>query len=174
MVGSSVPPRAALPVLPRGAEERPPRGGMTVQNVPVIETSPNIPRKILALAAITEVGTGLVLIADPAIVVTLLLGEGVSGVGILLGRFFGIALLALGLACWPSLQRAENGMQAFRAMLIYNVLVASYLAYLGTVGHLRGSLLWPGVGLHAVVAVLLVWTWGTPDRTGRRQEGRNK
>ena len=36
---------------------------------------------------------------DPAIVVTLLLGAEVAGEGILLGRCFGIALLALGLAC---------------------------------------------------------------------------
>jgi hypothetical protein len=56
-------------------------------------------------------------------------------------------------------QRAESGSPAFRAMLTYNVLIALYLAYLGTVGHLRGVLLWPAVGLHAVVALLLVWTW---------------
>ena len=98
------------------------------------ETSLNTPRKILAFAAVVEVGTGLVLIIDPAIVVTLLLGAEVSGAGTLLGRCFGIALLALGLACWPSRRRAESGSPAFRAMLIYNVLIALYLAYLGTVG----------------------------------------
>ena len=38
------------------------------------------------------------------------------------------------------------------------------LAYLGVVGHLGGLLLWPGVALHAAVALLLVWTW----RSGRR------
>jgi Ca2+/Na+ antiporter len=124
----------------------------------VSETSLNTPRKILAFAAVVEVGTGLVLMIDPAIVVTLLLGAEVSGVGMLLGRCFGIALLALGLACWPSRQRADSGAPAFRAMLIYNVLMALYLAYLGTVGHLGGLLLWPGVALHAVVALLLVWT----------------
>ena len=55
--------------------------------------------RTLAFAAIVEVGTGLVLMIDPAIVVTLLLGAEVDGEGILLGRCFGIALLALGLAC---------------------------------------------------------------------------
>jgi Ca2+/Na+ antiporter len=95
---------------------------------------------------------------DPAIVVAWLLGTEVSGVGTLLGRCFGIALLALGLACWPGRHRAEGGSPAFRAMLIYNVLIALYLAYLGTAGHLGGVLLWPAVALHAVVALLLVWT----------------
>jgi Ca2+/Na+ antiporter len=125
----------------------------------VTDTNLNTPRKLLAFTAVVEVGTGLILMIDPAIVVTLLLGAEVSGVGTLLGRCFGIALLALGLACLPSRQRSETSATAFRAMLIYNVLIALYLAYLGTVGHRGGVLLWPVVGLHAVVALLLVWTW---------------
>jgi hypothetical protein len=56
-------------------------------------------------------------------------------------------------------QRSESGSPAFCAMLTYNALIALYLIYLGTVGHLGGLLLWPGVVLHAVVALLLVWTW---------------
>ena len=116
-------------------------------------------RLTLAFAAVVEVGTGLALVIHPALVVGLLLGADVSGVGTLLGRCFGIALLALGLACWPSPARVERGSAAFRAMLIYNVLIALYLAYLGTIGHAGGLLLWPGVALHAVVALLLVWTW---------------
>lgn len=134
------------------------------------ETSLNTLGKILAFAAVVEIGTSLVLIIDPAIVAVLLLGAEVSGVGTLLGRCFGIALLALGLACWPSGHRADSGSAAFRAMLIYNALIALYLAYLGTVGHLRGLLLWPGVGLHAVVALLLVWMW----RNDRRAQATNK
>jgi len=82
-----------------------------------------------------------------------------SGAGTLLVRCFGIALLALGLACWPTRQRAETGWPAFRAMLTYNALIALYLAYLGTAGRLSGVLLWPGAALHALVALLLVWTW---------------
>ena len=116
-------------------------------------------RRILSFAAVAELGTGLVLMIDPAIVVTLLLGSAVSGTGILLGRCFGIALLALGVACWPNRRRAERSLPAFRAMLAYNVLIALYLGYVGTVGHLRGLLLWPAVVLHAVVALLLLRKW---------------
>jgi Ca2+/Na+ antiporter len=131
----------------------------------VSETILGRPRKILALAAVVEIGTGLLLVIDPAIVGALLLGAEVSGAGTLLGRCFGIALLALGLACWPSRQRAESGAPAFRAMSVYNVLISLYLAYLGTVGHLGGLLLWPVVALHAVVALLLGWTWRDERRT---------
>jgi hypothetical protein len=131
----------------------------------VSETSLNTLGKILAFAAVVEVGTGLVLMIDPAIVVKLLLGAEVSGAGILLGRCFGVTLLALGVACWPGRQRIESGSPPFRGMLIYNALIALYLAYLGTVGHLGGLLLWPAVVLHAVVALLLVWAWRDERRT---------
>jgi hypothetical protein len=77
----------------------------------------------------------------------------------LLGRCFGIALLALALACGPSRLRAGSDSPAFRAMLIYNALITLYLACPGTVGRLGGLLLWPGVALHALVALSLVWTW---------------
>jgi hypothetical protein len=130
-----------------------------MRTAPVSETNLNTPQRILAVAAVVEVSTGLALMIDPAIVVTLLLGTEVSGAAMLLARCFGIALLALGLASWPRRQHAEGGSPAFRAMLTYNVLIALYLAYLGTGGHLGGVLLWPAVGLHGVVALLLVWTW---------------
>jgi Ca2+/Na+ antiporter len=120
--------------------------------------------KILAFAAVVEVGTGLALIAAPAIVVALLLGANGPGPGMTLGRFLGIALLALGLACWPGGQRVEHDPKTFQGMLTYNLLVALFLAYLGTVEHLGGPLLWPAVVLHAVVAVLLIWTWHTGGR----------
>lgn len=121
--------------------------------------------KILAFAVVVEVVTALALMVDPAIVATLLLGVEVSDAGTFLGRFFGIALLALGLACWPNRKRAEGGSMAFAGMLTYNTLTALYLAYLGTVGHLAGLLLWPGVALHAVVALLLVLMWRDEQRT---------
>jgi hypothetical protein len=123
------------------------------------ETSRSTLRKILTFAAVVEIGTGLALMIDPRIVVTLLVGANEWGEGMPLGRFPGIALVALGVACWPSRQRAESGLPAFRAMLIYNVLIALYLAYLYLVGHLGGLLLWPAVALHAVVALLLIRTW---------------
>ena len=36
---------------------------------------------------------------------------------------------------------------------------ALYGAYLGTVAHVGGPLLWPGVALRALAALLLVWAW---------------
>ncbi|MEO8676891.1 MAG: hypothetical protein ABI569_15055 [Casimicrobiaceae bacterium] len=114
--------------------------------------------KLLALASILEIGTGLAVIVDPTLVVALLLGGDVSGVAIPIARCFGIALLALGLACRPGGAGARSASPPFRAMLIYNALIALFLVYLFAVEHLGGVLLWPGVALHAVLAMLLGWT----------------
>ena len=110
------------------------------------EPAPGLQRRILLFSAAAEVATGLALLLDPALVVRLLLGAELSGVASILARAFGVALLALGLA------------PAFRALLIYNALIALYLAYLGASGQASGVLLWPAAALHAAVALLLAWT----------------
>jgi hypothetical protein len=130
------------------------------------ETGRDFLGKILAFAAVVEAGTGLALIVDPAIVVRLLLGAELSGVAVPLGRCFGVTLLALGIACWPSRQRRDSRASPFRAMLVYNALIASYLAWLGTIEHMGGSLLWPGVALHGLVALLLVCAWRDERQIG--------
>jgi hypothetical protein len=118
--------------------------------------------KVLIFAAMVEIGTGLILEGDPGIVVKMLLGDSVSGAGTqVVSRLFGIALLALGIACWPSKLAHDSGAAAFRAMLAYNALIAVSLAYTGAAEHLAGLLLWPAVGLHTAVALSLLWTWHT-------------
>jgi hypothetical protein len=116
-------------------------------------------RKVLGFAAIVEVTTGLLLILDPALVVALLLGVNAASLDVLLGRFLGIALLALGVAYLPVGRRAGYGAWAIQGMLTYNVLVALFLAYVGIGGHFGGPLLWPAVVLHAAVTLILVWAW---------------
>jgi hypothetical protein len=120
---------------------------------------------ILGFAAAVEIGTGLFLMIDPARVVELLLGTNESGEAMPIGRVAGIALLGLGLACWPLRQRPESKSPALWGMLAYNGLVAIYLTFLGLVDHIGGPLLWPGVALHAAMALLLVWTWLNTSRS---------
>jgi hypothetical protein len=110
---------------------------------------------VLAFSAIAELATGLALLAMPDLVVSLLLAPVTSAMVVSVARVAGIALIALGLACWPSSHR--TGDAAFRALLTYNLLVAAYLAYLGATQHLSGLLLWPVVGLHAIVVGLLLY-----------------
>jgi hypothetical protein len=115
--------------------------------------------KILAFAALVELGTGLALIAVPVVVVTLLLGSTLSSEGIPVARVAGVALLALGLACWPTPANAASNRSAIQGLLLYNAVLPVYLARLALVKHTGGVLLWPAVVGHAGIALLLVWMW---------------
>jgi hypothetical protein len=105
---------------------------------------------MLAFAAVGEASTGLALLIVPSLVGRLLLGEDLAGIAIPVARVAGIALLALGVACWP-------GSTPRLGMLVYGAAVTLYLAWLGFVG-MGGLLLWPAVVLHAVLTVLLART----------------
>src|SRR5712672_1184355 len=98
-------------------------------------------KKILVLAAAGEVATGLALLIVPSLVGRLLLGAELAGVSVVVARVAGIALLALGVGCWPG--------PAALGMLTYNTLGTVYFAYLAFGGEWAGPLLWPVVILHA-------------------------
>jgi hypothetical protein len=104
-------------------------------------------KNALALAAFGEAATGLALLVVPSLVGRLLLGEDLAGIAIPVARVAGIALVALGVACWP-------GSTPRLGMLVYSAAVTLYLACLGLVG-VGGSLLWPAVVLHAILTALL-------------------
>ncbi len=112
--------------------------------------------KALAFSTVAEGATGVALLVAPSLVGQLLLGSELPEVASLIARCFGIALVALGLACWPRERSSAPPPQALRAMVVYNVLIAGLLAYAGTAGGLGGVLLWPAVAVHALVGVLLV------------------
>jgi hypothetical protein len=55
--------------------------------------------KLLALGAVGEAATGIILATYPEVFIRLLMDAELSGAGIALGRLTGFALLALG---WPA------------------------------------------------------------------------
>ena len=110
-------------------------------------------RTLVRLSAAIEAATGVALIAIPDLVARVLLGTGLSDSGIAVGRLAGLALLSLGLACWPSAEDASA--PAIRALFTYNLLVALYLAYLRLGGGFISYLLWPAVALHSLLTLLL-------------------
>jgi hypothetical protein len=71
---------------------------------------------VLTLAAVIEAATGLALIIAPSLVGRLLFGAEFTGVANPAARVTGIALLALGVGCWPR-------STAFCGMLTYSALV---------------------------------------------------
>jgi len=69
-------------------------------------------KNALALAAAAEAGTGLLLLLWPAIVVRMLFGAEIDGAGVIMSRLAGIALIGLGVACWPG----SDTLRAFYGM----------------------------------------------------------
>lgn len=116
-------------------------------------------KKMLVLAAAGEAAFGVVLLAYPPIVVRLLFAAEIAGTAIVMGRVAGIALIALGVACWPSSATGSSPSRALQAMLCYSLLATLYLAYLGVGGERVGRLLWPAVAIHAILTTLLVRAW---------------
>jgi hypothetical protein len=119
---------------------------------------------LLALGAVGEAATGLVLMTSPSVFIRLLIGAELSGAGVALGRLTGFALLALGVACWPGGQAAGGKAAAIRALLTYSLLATAYLLALGLGGELVGRLLWPAVVVHAIYALLLARAWFSRSR----------
>jgi hypothetical protein len=112
-------------------------------------------KKLLTLAAVIEVATGVALLIAPSLVGRLLLGAELVGASIPVARVTGIALIALGVSCLPRTERGRLG-QTLVGMLTYSLLVTLYLLYLGVRGEWVGPLLWPAVALHAVLTMLLI------------------
>ena len=112
-------------------------------------------KKVLVLAAVSEAATGLALLIVPSLVGRLLLGGELAGVAIPVARVLGIALVALGVACFSA---GEAG-QGLSGMLTYSLLVTLYLVYLGLDGDWVGSLLWPAAAIHAALTFLLAIAW---------------
>ena len=112
---------------------------------------------VLIFAAVGEAATGLALLLFPALVGQLLLGEAFVGIAVPAARVAGLALIGLGVACWPGPPRL--------GILIYSAAVTLYLAYLGFAAGLTGVLLWPAVVLHVILTALLARGIGRDRQT---------
>jgi hypothetical protein len=83
-------------------------------------------KHVLDLAAILEAATGVALLVVPSLVGLWSLGAELTGVAAPVARILGIALIALGLACWPA--------RPLVGMLTYSGAVMLYLiSYSGRV-----------------------------------------
>ena len=116
-------------------------------------------KRAMTFAAVGEASTGLALLIVPGLVGRLLLGEELTGIAIPVARVAGIALIALGVACWPGSDADNSPSRALRAMLCYSLFTTLYLAYLGIGGERVGRLLWSAVAIHAILTTLLVRAW---------------
>ncbi|HSO87650.1 MAG TPA: hypothetical protein VLQ91_13930 [Draconibacterium sp.] len=113
-------------------------------------------KKLLTVSAIIEFAVGLAFLAFPSIPVKLLLGSTPSTpTESVLARVLGLALLALGIACWLARRYWQSHFTRViaGAMLVYNVGVSIILAYSALGLTLLGIGLWPAVLLHMAMSV---------------------
>jgi hypothetical protein len=112
--------------------------------------------KLLATTAVFEAATGLGILALPSAVPSLILGSPPdTAVSFALARVAGVALLALGVACWlprhDELAPSARGLVG--AMGLYNAGVPAVLVD-GAVGvGVAGIALWPTVVAHAATGI---------------------
>jgi hypothetical protein len=118
-------------------------------------TAPSDGTALLSVTGALEAATGLGLLVAPSVVIELLLGAAPAAPpGAPVGRVAGVALLALGLACW--LARGEVASRAAQglilAMLLYNVGVIAVLVLAWSSQAVVGVALWPVVLAHGGLA----------------------
>jgi hypothetical protein len=121
---------------------------------------------LLSVTALGEGGTGLLLLVWPPVPIVLLLGvEYPSPEAWSIARIKGAALLALAVACWlerkGAARPAPQGL--LLGVLVYDVTVASVLAWTGWSSNLVGVAPWPAVLLHAALAAWCVVSFLKPS-----------
>jgi hypothetical protein len=111
-------------------------------------------RRLLTIATVAEGLAGLGLIVAPDPTVRLLLGAEPAVVASMIGRIAGVALLALGIACWGA--RADSGSAAragtLRAITVYNAGSGLLLIAFGATGLAHGPAVWIVGLLHLALA----------------------
>ena len=112
-------------------------------------------RYIVKAAACFEIVVGAIFITVPNIPCALLFGANADKIGTPLGRFAGIALVALGIACLPS-RDAGSRRNVVLGLFAFNGGVTILFAYVGVASALHRFLLWPAVILHAIIAGALL------------------
>jgi hypothetical protein len=110
----------------------------------------------MAAASGLEALTGAILVVAPSFAAQLLFGQPLLEPGPSVARVAGLALVSLSVACWP---RPDGRSQAaLEGLLVWNVLVAAFLAGYVVTGATAGILLLPAICVHALLSAFLART----------------
>jgi hypothetical protein len=109
---------------------------------------------LLVVTAVFEGATGLLLLLAPALVLSLLFGWRQIGPDTaLIGRVAGAAVLGLSAASWLARDDAGSraGLGVLTGLLVYNVVAAVLVVFVGVVLSMVGLLLWPAALYHVAL-----------------------
>jgi len=112
-------------------------------------------RTVVGASAWVEIIVGALFLAAPDVLCLLVFGVKPEAIAMPLGRFAGIALIALGIACLHSRDTGSRRNVALD-LFAFNVGVAILFVWVGVTTALHGILLWPAVILHAIIGSALL------------------
>ena len=133
-----------------------------------------IQRQLLTIAAAAESLAGLALILAPEVIVVSLLGaKRRFSLPALLGRVCGVALMALGIACWGA--RTDSGSAArsgtLKAITFYNAGAGLLLVLFAAIGKTGGIVLWSVGVFHLALAAAFTISFRRPKDTSSTKLG---
>jgi len=107
-------------------------------------------RFVVSAAAWLEIVVGALFLTVPGVLCLLVFGAKPETIGLILGRFAGIALVALGIGGLAS--RDARSRNAALGLFAFNVGAATLFASVGIASAPHGILLWPVAILHTIIA----------------------
>jgi len=107
-------------------------------------------KNLLTAGAIGEAALGVVVFVAPGLAFALFFAVEPVASAVMMARIAGIALVGLGIACYP-----RGPQPSPYGLLAYSTLVMLYLIDLG-IGGVAGVLLWPAVVIHALLSAALI------------------
>jgi len=111
-------------------------------------------RHLYVVTAVIEAVGGLALLASPSEVIAILFGVVFdTPIELAVGRWVGVALLSLGVACWRARhdEKSSAGKALVSAMLFYNAAIIVLLAWSRMASGLEGVAFWPAAVLHTAM-----------------------
>ena len=130
-------------------------------------------RQLLTFAAAFESLTGLALILAPKTTAVFILGAEPNVVGKMLRRVCGVALVALGIACWGARTDSESAARSgtLKAITFYNAGVGLLLVLFAAIGKTGGIVLWSAGVLHLALAAAFAISFRRPKDTSSPKSG---
>src|SRR6266581_4077009 len=133
-------------------------------------------RQLLTFAAAFESLTGLALILAPKATAVFILGAEpnvVGKMGKMLGRVCGVALVALGIACWGARTDSESAARSgmLKAITFYNAGVGLLLVLFAAIGKTGGIVLWSAGVLHLALAAAFAISFRRPKDISSQKSG---
>jgi len=116
-------------------------------------------KNLLTITAITEFGTGLLLLVLPSLLISLLFGISADTlVELAIAHLAGVAIISLAVGCWLARNdcQSSSARGIVIALILYNSAIVVVLIYTALGLMLCGVGLWPVVLFHTAMSALCI------------------